>query len=62
MVVLLSIDELKDRDLAGRVLWTGVELTLEEAEIVRKRAINAEGEATSRVVTRILKRRDPDNN
>jgi len=45
---LLSIDELKDRDLAGRVLWTGVELTPEEAEIVRKRAINAEGEATAR--------------
>ena len=57
---MLSIEELKGRELAGRVLWTGVELTPEEAEIVRKRAINAEGEATSRVVARIPKRRDPD--
>ena len=59
-VVLLSTEELGDRDLSGRVLWTAVLLTPEEEGIVRQGAVNTEQEIASKLVARLPRKKSGD--
>lgn len=59
---LLSVEELGDRDLKGRTLWTGIVLTPKEMQTLRSRANNTEHEAAARVIAGLPKRDKPGGN
>ena len=51
--VLLSTAEMKDRDLTGRTLWTGIVLTEEEVSLVRGRMVSQQHESASKLISRL---------
>jgi len=59
---LLSTAEMKDRDLTGRTLWTGLVLTEEEARMVRGYTANKADEIASKIISRLpLLPKEPTN-
>lgn len=60
-VVLLSIEDLTNYDLTGRRRWTGIELTPDEVEEVRRRFLGAAEEAAAHVAGRFMKKKDRDS-
>lgn len=62
LTVLLAVDDLSNHDLTGRVFWTCIELTPDEAQFARERGIEAEQEIAAKLIGKIPKRRDPGGN
>ena len=61
--VLLSTAEMKDRDLTGRTLWTGLVMTEEEARMVRGYTANKADEIASKIISRLPRLpKEPTNN
>jgi len=53
---------MKDRDLTGRTLWTGLVLTEEEARMVRGYTANKADEIASKIISRLpLLPKEPTN-
>jgi len=60
---LLSTAEMKDRDLTGRTLWTGLVLTEEEVDLVRGHMVSHKHESASKIISRLPRLpKDPTNN
>jgi hypothetical protein len=60
LVVLLSVEEMGDRDLTGRTLWVAVVLTDEESALLRSRASNVEQETASWIIGRLPRKQKND--
>ena len=55
-VVLVSTDDMADRDLTGRTFWTGLVLTAEETMMVCQQAVDSEQEIAARLIGKLPKK------
>ena len=55
-VVLVSTDDMADRDLTGRTFWTGLVLTAEETALLRQRTRDSEQEIAARLIGKLPKK------